>query len=367
MGRKPTTNLNLPSGMRARHRPSGTYYYVEVVEDGKRREKPVGQDYTEAVRQWAVLNKMPAPSKAITFRHAAERYIRDKLPGKAPRTQEDNLDELATLYKFFDDPPAILDEIEPLHIRQFLDWRVQWTIEKKTKENEERAKAGKKPLDIAPNAGHVRANREKALFSHIWNHAREIGLTKLANPCAGIKGHKETGRDVYVEDQVYAAVHGAATDWLQDLMDLAYLVGQRPADSLKISRIDVREGAIWVTQNKTGAKLRVAIEGQLEVVINRILARNATKKVTSLRLIPNTYEGFRAAFDKARRIAAEQHPELADDIRQFQFRDLRAKAGTDKEEQQGMEAAQSQLGHASPSMTRQYVRHRKGKLVKPTR
>jgi integrase len=271
------------------------------------------------------------------------------------------------LHKFFDDPPAILDDIEPMHIRQYLDWRIQWTVEKKTKENVERVKAGKDPLPVPANAGHVRANREKALFSHIWNYAREKGLTKLANSCAGVKGHKETGRDFYVEDQVYLAVHVAADAWLQDLMDLAYLVGQRPTDSLKIGRANVKEGAVWVEQNKTGTKLRVAIEGQLEVLINRILARNAAEKVTSLRLIPKSYSQFRNAFDRTRTKAAEQHPELAAEVREFQFRDLRAKAGTDKEEQQGMEAAQSQLGHASATMTRQYVRHRKGKLVKPTK
>ena len=367
MGRKPSTNLNLPSGLRARHRSSGTHYYVEIVEDGKRLEKPVGKDYTEAVRRWAELNRIPTIGKVITFRNAAERYIREKLPGKAPRTQEDNLDELAMLYKFFDDPPVVLDEIEPMHVRQYLDWRIQWTVEKKTTENTKRVEAGKDPLPVPANAGHVRANREKALFSHIWNHAREKGLTKLANPCAGVKGHKESGRDVYIEDQVYHAVHAAAEDWLQDLMDVAYLVGQRPADSLKIGRTDVKEGAVWVEQNKTGTKLRVAIEGQLEVVIKRILTRNAAEKVTSLRLIPKSYGQFRNAFDSARTKAAEQHPDLAADIKNFQFRDLRAKAGTDKEEKQGMEAAQSQLGHASATMTRQYVRHRKGKLVKPTR
>lgn len=193
------------------------------------------------------------------------------------------------------------------------------------------------------------------------------GLTKLPNPCAGVKGHREVGRDVYIEDSVYNAVRSSAVDWLQNLLDLAYLVGQRPADSLKVSRTDVKEGAVWVQQNKTGAKLRVTIEGQLETVINRILARNVAEKVTSLRLIPKSYNQFRGAFDKARMLAAEQNPNLATEIRQFQFRDLRAKAGTDKEEQYGMEAAQSQLGHASPSMTRHYVRHRKGKLVKPTR
>jgi integrase len=76
---------------------------------------------------------------------------------------------------------------------------------------------------------------------------------------------------------------------------------------------------------------------------------------------------LRGAMDRARKAASEKHPDLAPKIREFQFRDLRAKAGTDKEEMQGMDAAQAQLGHSTPTMTKHYVRHRKGKLVKPTK
>lgn len=64
-------------------------------------------------------------------------------------------------------------------------------------------------------------------------------------------------------------------------------------------------------QNKTGAKLRVVIEGQLETVIGRIQARNASEKVTSLKLIPKSYNQFRGAFDKARILATENHPDIA--------------------------------------------------------
>ena len=52
----------------------------------------------------------------------------------------------------------------------------------------------------------------------------------------------------------------------------------------------------------------------------------------------------------------------------FQFRDLRAKAGTDKTESAGdIRAAQLQLGHKSLKMTEHYVRERKGDKVGPTR
>jgi len=51
--------------------------------------------------------------------------MRDVIPTKGQQTQEDNLKELANLQKFFDNPPVILDEVEPKHICLCLDWRSQ--------------------------------------------------------------------------------------------------------------------------------------------------------------------------------------------------------------------------------------------------
>ena len=50
----------------------------------------------------------------------------------------------------------------------------------------------------------------------------------------------------------------------------------------------------------------------------------------------------------------------------FQFRDLSAKAATDKDEALGIEAARALLGHKNQAMTLGCVQHRKGKLVAPT-
>lgn len=343
MGRKVTRNFNLPAGMRARHRKSGTHYYLDTGA-APRKEIPLGKDYVLAVQKWAALTVSNKPrSDLITFRYAAERYQRDVLPGKATRTQKDNLREIAKLYEFFDAPPVALDDIAPMNVRQYLDWRGL--------------------------TAKIRANREKALFSHIFNYARDKGLTSKPNPCAGIKGHKETGRDIYIDDNVYKAVWDAAEEPLRDALDLAYLTGQRPADVLKLSRADIKDGALWIDQNKTGKKLRISIEGELAIVLQRINGR----KVTGLYLI-NTKQGsqmsaitLRSSFDRARVKAASAVPELADSIKAFQFRDLRAKAGTDTEEVFGMNAAQDQLGHTTPTMTAHYVRHRRGKLVKPTK
>ena len=184
MGRKPTVNLNLPPRMRARAKAAGKLWYYYDAGGKPRREIPLGCEYTAAIRKWADLEQ-DKPEQAVqmlTFKHVSDRYLKEVIPTKAARTQSDNLIELDWLLKFFNDPPAPLESIKPEHIRQYLDLR---------------GKTAK-----------VRANREKALFSHIWNMARAWGLTDKPNPCSGIKGFSETGRDVYIEDTIFQAVLG---------------------------------------------------------------------------------------------------------------------------------------------------------------
>ena len=53
---------------------------------------------------------------------------------------------------------------------------------------------------------------------------------------------------------------------------------------------------------------------------------------------------------------------------EFQMRDLRAKAGTDKAESSGdIMQARDQLGHTTVVMAEQYIRNREGKKVSPTK
>jgi integrase len=108
----------------------------------------------------------------------------------------------------------------------------------------------------------VRANREKAILSAIWNYARESGFTALANPCAGVKGNKETGRDVYIEDDLLAGVYEHADQPLNDALDLFYLTAQRISDTLKMDDRHVRNDQLWIQQGKTGAKRRIEIVGK---------------------------------------------------------------------------------------------------------
>ncbi|WP_283742736.1 tyrosine-type recombinase/integrase [Sideroxydans sp. CL21] len=191
----------------------------------------------------------------------------------------------------------------------------------------------------------------------MFNFARQYGYTDAPNPCAGVKGHKETGRDRYVEDSEYLAVWGNAHYTVQDAMDLAHLTGQRPADLLKFNRSHIRDELLGLTQNKTGKKLRIEITGELQSLIERILGHvNYSMTCDALLQDGNgqrlTYGALRARFDKAREAAGVS----------FQFRDIRAKTATDTE---NLAHAQKLLGHKTRAMTEHYTRHRKGDKVSP--
>jgi integrase len=69
---------------------------------------------------------------------------------------------------------------------------------------------------------------------------------------------------------------------------------------------------------------------------------------------------LRSHFDAAREAAGVSKAS-------FQFRDLRAKAATDKTESSDIRDAQKQLGHTTIGMTKHYVRGRRGEKVSPTK
>ncbi len=336
MGRKPTVNLNLPPRMRRKVMVSGKCHYYYDLGGKPRKWLPLGSDYHSALKQYADL-EINTNIEKPTFNQAAERYMLEVSPLKARATHDNDKSNIKHLLKFFDGAP--LDEIRPLHISQFLDFR------RKT-----------------PSS----ANNCVALFSGIFNCARRWGLTDLANPCVGREKHKESGRDVYIDTAMYAAVYQHAGQPLRDFLDLLYLTGQRPADVVKMDERDIKDGVLYLSQNKTKTRLRINVIGELADVIERIRVRRIDAKVISTKLVIGangsalTYDAMLKQFQKAREQAGISKEA-------FQMRDLRAKAATDKEETMGIKDAQNQLGHASEAMTKHYVRNRRGKLVNPTR
>ena len=309
-----------------------SYYFRPPI--GVRRWIPLGPDLSAALVRYVELvcdtpETQHTPAKLpMSFGELAEVYVVRELPRKAPASQRGNWVDLSNLRPVFD--AVALDDISPVDIRSYLDLRGQVT--------------------------EVRANREIALFSHMWNRAREWGFTQLANPCVGVRKFKEMGRDIYVSDADLKAVWNAACWPVQDMLDIAYLLGQRPQDVYALTLDKIDEELVSIQQLKTGRKIRIENEGELTQVLARIRLRVRRPGVRAL-VVNERGEAFtpgmfKKRFNKARNAAGVQ----------FQLRDLRAKNATDTDD---LALAQKRLAHASRAMTEHYVRQRLGEKVKP--
>lgn len=334
MGRKPTVQLNLPNRMRARRQKSGTIYYYYDLGGTPRKEKPLGSDYVLAVQQWAELNMSPAPIRP-TVGYAIIRYLSSATyAALSSGTQADYKFAIDKIQAAFGDAP--LDDVEPAHLNLYLQKRGAESIH--------------------------RAQREVAVLGMIFRFARSIGLTKN-DPKEAITLKKMPGRrGVYISDEMLEAVYSKASIDLKEAMDLAYYIGQRPADVLAMSKINIKDGILEYRQAKTGMPQRIAITGQLDDLLKRIEQRKASHPIHSLYLLVDesgqkmTKHKLRARFEKAREEAGIAGKD-------FQFRDLRSKSGSDLKDQQGIESAQALLGHTSVTMTEHYTNRRRGAVI----
>jgi integrase len=333
MGRKPSKNLNLPQRMRARVRGGTTYYFYDT--GGKpRREISLGTDYILAIQQWATLHEAIAPEKP-TFSWAISKYK------ESPAWQELSLGTQADYGFAFDKLNAYfgsapLDEVRTSHFVIYIDLR-------------------------SKQSRH-RALREKAAASMLfsWCVMREYCAI---NPVAAIRTKRLPGRKkIVITDEMFESVYSKGSDALREAMDLAYYLGQRPADVLKLSETEIRNAFMDFSQNKTGTNMRIAAtSNDLEDLIKRIAKRKSQFAVHCMQLLvdeggkPMTKAKLRSRFEAARDAAGI-------DGAKFQFRDLRRKAGTDVREQVGLEAAQDLLGHQSITMTEHYTGGRGKKI-----
>lgn len=335
MGRKPSKNLNLPLRMRARTQRSGvTYYYYDA--GGKpRKEIPLGSDYVMAVQKWAELNMSPAPL-APTVAYAIDRYLSSpKFMDLSSGTQGDYKFAIDKLREHFGDAP--LDDVEPQHLNMYLMMRSETSKH--------------------------RANREVSVLGMIFRFAREIGLTKN-DPKEPVTLKKLPGRKfVYITDEMLDAVYEKASIDLKDAIDLAYYIGQRPADVISMRKLSIRDGYLEYRQGKTGLPQRVALIGPLAELLERIEKRKSLQPIASIYLLVDengkmmTKHKLRSRFEKAR-------SEAGIDGKDFQFRDLRRKSGSDLRDQAGLDAAQDLLGHATQAMTEHYTGARGKKIHK---
>ena len=325
MGRRRTHDLDLPPHMYRKVRGGQTRYYYG------RAGVALGSDFPTALRRYAELHAGHAAPG--TFAEAARLYRQHELPTKAPRTRAGYGPQLDTLVAVFGH--MALDAMRPRDVADFMAARSERTVDKEGRRH----------------GGPIVATREKALLSAVFAFARAKGLTNAPNPCAGIRGTKAK-RGRYVTDAEVTDAITRAAPMLAAFLELCYRTGQRPGDVLKMRRQDAQDGALWVQQGKTGAKVRIELVGPLAALVARLTA--AGDGVPSVFLIrdrrgqPLTLAAMRKRFDR-----------LGCD---WQIRDLRAKAASDSK---SAREAQALLGHAAASTTDGYIRQVAGAVAQP--
>ncbi|MBU2788596.1 tyrosine-type recombinase/integrase [Acidithiobacillus sp. VAN18-1] len=299
---------------------NGQYWYV-----ARNKWIPLGKDENEARKTWARLEAGEIPileSSVLIMQRLMDRYIRDVLPGKAIKTQQEQMRQLKTLAAVFG--KMVPDEIQPSHIGEYLDRR------------------GRE----AP----VAANREISLLSHVFTKAMRWGFAK-SNPCRGVEKNPHKVRDRYITDAEFAAVLRVAPFSVQIAMELAYYTGQRLSDVLNMRWSDVQDGCIMVEQHKTKTRIAIEMGPELLDVIQRARKDGKLRSlyiVSNLHGKPYTKDGFETMFARARAKAG---------IHDFHFHDIRGKVATDMDNLNAhVHQIQSLLGHKTQKQTEDYIK-----------
>lgn len=209
-----------------------------------------------------------------------------------------------------------LDDLEPTHCAQFLKWC----------RDEHRAVTG---------------NREKAFMSSVYEHAMAEGWA-TRNPWRGVRRSRERPAREYVSHETLSAKIDEAPRELQALFGWAYLTGMRQTDCRLLTWDCIQGDTVEWTEHKTSKKNAMPITKAMRVFLDLAAAHGGREGATfkSARGLPWSEWGLQSAL---RRFGAG-----------FQFRSLRAKAGTDSD---------ATLGHTG-QLAERYAKRRNLRAVK---
>lgn len=205
----------------------------------------------------------------------------------------------------------------------------------------------------------VMFNTALSVLKQVFEYALDEELVD-DSPAAAIHGYHRASRDRLLSTAEFDLIYAKATPRLQCMMDIWRLSGQRVMDVVKIRFRDLEPEGIAFRQQKTGAKLIVMWNPELQAAVDR--ARSLNGNVRSMTL-------FTAMHGKRRGLAPAYHAVndewrtacQAAGVEDAQARDLRAVAGTTAKRQG--KSAQALLGHTVEATTNIYLRDREHALV----
>lgn len=313
MGRTRTSRKDLPRRMYHYH---GAYYFIGA----DRKRVHLGREFGPAMQGYATIVQ-PATGRQ-NLGAVMDAYLREKVPTKKPRTQDDYLDAITRLRPVFG--AMWPEDLAPRHVYQYL--------------RERTAK--------------VRGNREIAVLSNVMQQAIEMGLVD-ANPCKQVRRNAESPRERAVTDADVAAFLPHCPDWLRAYISLKTLTGLRQGDMLRLGKANERPDGLYVETGKRGKKLLFNWTPALRAALDECKA--IRRRVSTLHLFasrngtPMTASGFKTAWARAMAKA------VGKGVESFAENDLRAKVAGEAMEL-GQDAA-SMLGHSTDAVTRRhYIR-----------
>lgn len=326
----------------------GAWHYL-VRAEGKRRI-------------WNKLSKIKAGMPALyaaMATMAAEDAVHDRMPGLVRRWERDVMprhaettqrDERAMgrviAESFAEFSP---EQVTPPSVAEFL-----------------------RPLRAKPRTH----NGYRAHLRELMRYAIEIGLRDAGtNPVTDVRTMTVKARTRYITDSELrrikvSAFHGddglrtRSGPMLCALVDMAYLTGQRIGDLLVLEWSQVVDAGIRFQTRKTDAAVLIEWTPKLVNVVERLrdLRRErrgfAPQVFTTQAGQPYSYWGASSAWKRAVRRAG---------VKGVHFHDLRAKALTDKESRDGMQAARTMGTHTTEAQTATYVRNKKARKTGATR
>lgn len=316
MGRKRSGKYkHLPKGV---YWNNGAYFFRDAALRWHRLGATMAEMYVELAK--FVDKAKPLHTMGAVF----DRFLLEKLPLLAPRTQSDYRGYIENLRRYFSDaPPA---DVTARDVFTYRAKRAESSI--------------------------TQANREKSCLSSVMTAAVEWGLMKT-NACREVPKLHEGERDRYVSDDEFMAVYELATPTLQIAMDLATITGQREGDLLKLPcndpRVYTKQGMVFKLGKskrrhprhgqivETAKTLVVEWSPELRAVIER--ARSLGPQLRPALICTTegeryTESGFRSNWHKLLVKATTpgpngEPPALAE---WFTFHDLRAKRASDAED-----------------------------------
>lgn len=320
----------LPARVYIQH---GAHYYVDHA--GKWHRLGKEWDFATKTKYAELSGAEPVIGTVADILH---QYLEKVSPTMARNTQIDHQLQKVSLLAVFGKMRA--QDVTSSHVAQYLQKRVD--------------KNGKR----AP----VRANREMALLSSVYNFAMRNGVSGVTvNPCYGVRRNTEYARTRYVTHAELKAAMDAANPKWRAILQIMYSCGQRPTDIRTMKRAQLLEQGILFepskTKKRTGRKVIIRWSAELRAAVDTLLAM---QDVPSLYVIAAkgrgcyVASGFKTEFSKI----IDRAIESGTLTERFSANDIRAKGASDDEKN-----AQDRLAHADPGQTATYIRGRKPKEV----